>query len=156
MAKNRAQGRVAASASKTASKQKRSQLMTSGLAVAALVLSNDFLFSFFCNRHLFFFSLPHRQAVAETRPRHVYRRQRLQPIKTSPLVKYKYLPLTNSHFRGKTQTHKFSDARELCNRKSVPGQKLGREREVLRANGSRSAVGRDDSRRIAVLGEPWA
>ena len=38
MAKNKAQGRVAASASKTASNQKRSQLMTGGLTVAALVL----------------------------------------------------------------------------------------------------------------------
>ena len=38
MAKNRAQGRVAASASKTVSKQKRSQLVNGGLAVAALVL----------------------------------------------------------------------------------------------------------------------
>lgn len=38
MAKNRAQGRVAASASKTATKQKRSQLINGGLAVAALVL----------------------------------------------------------------------------------------------------------------------
>ena len=38
MAKNRAQGRVAASASKTAAQQKRSQLINGGLAVAALVL----------------------------------------------------------------------------------------------------------------------
>ena len=38
MARNRAQGRVAASASKTATKQKRSQLINGGLAVAALVL----------------------------------------------------------------------------------------------------------------------
>ena len=38
MARNRAQGRVAASSAKSGSKQKRNQLMTGGLAAAALVI----------------------------------------------------------------------------------------------------------------------